>query len=288
MADELTKDVAPKTAVITMVMDTNKTGDQYVEDKVRSKLSKEVVEELRTLGYTPYVVFNENTTPATKKVIQDNAIGIREAEFGMGKAFMQAMRELDKTSKGFEYAVWMEVEKQPFVPLIAKTLAPLRYGGADHVVPARNEMFEVPPLRSYPNFQAYTEMAGNSHFNRIAYGRKLDLADAEVRRSFLDVYFGPDAWNQSSVRQYFFDYEKNDFPEKKFLWDIHMMPIIKMLNDGKYVRSVPIPYRHPASQTAAEESDMEYLKWVDKRIAQLTTISKMATSYRKFLDQTKT
>lgn len=284
---EVERDIASKTAVLTIVMDTFKKDDKFVEDTTRSGLSRGTLVDLRNRGYTPYVVYSDNSTKETIKVIENNSEHFLEQGREMGPLFLQGLREIQKTSKEFDYVVWMEVEKQPLVPHIHEFLAPLAEGKADLVIPARKEMFRTPPLKSYPTFQGYQEMAGNSFFNKCVYGRRLDLTKENERELFYDPYFGPDGWKLESVSQFFLDYEKIDFPGKPNQWDVHMLPQMEMMKKGKKVISVPINYVHPPIQTAAEEDMLSYNGWCEKRIKQLTTLTSAIKEYKNLLDHGK-
>lgn len=284
---EVEEQIAAKTAVLTIVMDTMKVGDKFVEDKTRSKLTRETLLQLRARGYTTYAVYSDNCTPDTKKSIKDNSFAILEQGRGMGPLFLQGLKEIMKTSKEYEAVVWMEVEKLPLVPQISEFVVPLLDGQADFVIPARKEMFGTPPLESYPTFQAYEEMAGNAYFNKVVHGRRLDLKYETERWLFYDVYFGPDGWKLKDMSQFFLDYENVQFPNKPNQWDVHMLPQMSMIRKGKRVASVPVDYIHPGIQTAAEESMEAYQMWCGKRINQLTTLTNAITEYKKLLDDGK-
>lgn len=209
-------------------------------DRVRAELSKKTIKLARKLGYEIVVVDGGSPDKLLREFGNCGAKLHLQKTKGFGNSRREAIWYASNLGK--DVIVWMEPEKAPYIPEIAKTVRPIVNGSADMVVPKRKS------LKSYPSMQQSLERAGNLLWEKLT---GLDL----------DVCFGPKAWRRE-LSSYFLDYggEYGD------AWGIIFIPVMDAISDGKRVISVEVDYTHPPEQTKVEEDDLEFHL---KRIEQL-------------------
>ncbi len=215
--------------------------------EIRARLVVRTMQEAQAHNFPVIVVDGGSPAEFCQELQSFGAILLDEKERGMGPGRRQALGEAGRMAGRDGVTVWMEPEKWPLVAELGKVVAPIVLGEADCVVPSRT----VEGLSSYPPEQVHAELLGNQAF-------------AYISGQPLDVWFGPFGCNELAL-QYFLGYQ-GEYGDK---WDSIIIPRLRLIRDRRRVRSVPVTYTHPRSQTEQETGNLDFLI---KRIEQLMNL----------------
>jgi hypothetical protein len=218
---------------------------------VRHLLALRFLEEAQTAGYPVVIV---DGSPADCEWVRDSfrrdgVTVLQEEKQGMGASRRQAMRAALERYPDEEAFVWIEPEKAPLVPLLAKAIEEVEgLNSIDLVLPRRRS------LRGYPEYQEFCEHRGNWEAGNM------------TGRYDLDLWFGPRIMRRWVAKQLFLTY-KGDYGDK---WDSIFIFVLRALIDRTcVVASFIVDYVHPPEQTQAETGDEVMNR---KRDEQLGTI----------------
>jgi len=223
-------------------------------DRVRSDLALLSVEEARGLGYAVFIADGGSYDGFSRECESRGA----NIEVLSGASFAERTRHGIKRgyAAGAEVLMRLEIEKTPLISQIAKMIAPIYDGDADFVVPHRGD------LKSYPPGQRHAERFGDIWFK--------DLTGLDVE---LDMWGGTRVWGRE-LTQYFLDESiDQEYPGvegKPNNWACYFVPVLRIINDGLKVESVPIEFTYSQKQAALEAGDFAF---TDKRILQLKYIT---------------
>ncbi|MDD5145330.1 MAG: hypothetical protein PHF44_00555 [Candidatus Pacebacteria bacterium] len=220
---------------------------------VRAKLAIETVKQASELGYEIIVV--DNSPPEIKDIFRKYGAKVADSATGMGVGRRIAIQLANDLTGTNGVIIWMEPEKAPLVPYLAKLIEPITAGIADLVIPKRRS------LSSYPLIQQHFEWLGNEAF-RLLTGR------------VLDAWSGPRIF-RPEIAPYFLNY-KGEYGDQ---WDSIFIPVLRAIKDGKKVIGVEVNYIHPAEQTAVEDDFEMY----QKRRYQLNTLIEAMEKEAKIL-----
>jgi glycosyltransferase involved in cell wall biosynthesis len=203
----------------------------------------------------------------------------QQTERGMSASRQQAFKIASDVMKD-GWICWTEPEKVSFVKdCLDLATKDLTTNQADLVVPARdNKAFET-----YPPYQADYERESNRQWNQL-------LREEGVLKNGqpdLDAFFGPKVWRWEIFSLFLRRYKAIN-PDSSEASDIKpgeycnaiLFPVVAALLEGKRVRTVPVPYRHPVEQTAIEKDSPQFR---DKRIHQQTTILATTREYLRLV-----
>lgn len=238
-------------------------------DRNREQFAKNFVRNATNLGYKTIVVDGGSTDEFLGEIERYGARIFEEAERGMSPSRRQTIGEGYKTGK--KAVAWIEPEKEGYIKELEKTVIPLWTGESDLVVPdARvvvNGRYRIP---SYPTSQENEEMYGNDCW------RELTGFD-------LDIWRGPKTWLRERSKEFLRYNGKKHFCKRNGeeepygdLWDSIVIPVMKMILEGKQVVGVKVDYVHPKKQTEFEEGN--YVVTL-KRLNQLTNLVPAFTDY---------
>jgi len=205
-----------------------------------------------------------------------------EKERGMSGGRRQSFRETSCLS-GVKAIVWTEPEKVSILQdCLSEAALPVLQGEADIVVPSRDDT----AFSTYPEYQANYEKDANRVWNGILRRNGLLAEDAPD----IDAWIGPRIIkNDPDILAPFLDkYEFEGRGESHYdkinpeLWpDALFLPLVASLYKGRRVQSVPVPYRHPAEQTASEQDSPAFQA---KRKEQFRTILVSTTHFIDYLN----
>lgn len=236
-----------KVVIVTTTKYTSKKGDI-----VRARLAEKTIRHATELGYEILVLDGGSSDDLLKSFEKDGARIYLQNSKTMGGSRRELIQEAYKTEK--EIILWVEPEKEPFIPLIQKTIESLIDNTSDLVIPRRKS------LESYPLFQQYSEKLANLYLK-------------ELMGVDWDICFGPKAWKRE-MSHYFLDYNG----EYGDLWESLQIPMLNMFFDGKRIKEEYLDYVHPREQTEVERNNYEFNK---KRIEQFTKTINTFESYWK-------
>lgn len=227
-------------------------------DKIRGDLALQTLNVAKNRGHQLSVV-DGGSSPAFQEALRSQGIDFEmERVRGMSPSRRQAFAKAEELP-GVEVIAWTEPEKFSFLndDCLALAAEPVLKGEVDIAIPARTEE----GFASYPEFQAASEHRANRQMNSILRSRKL-LKENEPD---LDLFFGTRVFaNRPEVRelfqkQYAFDARKGSELHEKVkpeqYSDATFFPVTNALEQGLRVKSVTVPYRHPAEQTAIEQNN---------------------------------
>jgi hypothetical protein len=229
-------------------------SDKASVDKLRGDLALKTVEAAKANNYQIAVVDGGSSEAFTEALRNMGVEAQVESEPGMSSGRRQVLQEASRLA-GAEVLCWVEPEKVSLAQdCIEQAAGPIMRGEADIVVPKR----DAAAFATYPAFQAEVEQDANERWNNLLRNEGLLQTEAED----LDAWFGPRLIRNDPevlstfMNKYSFDpREKLDVDKdvKPELWpDALFLPLVNALAEGKRVVSVPVPYRHPAEQTASE------------------------------------
>ncbi|NOY89496.1 MAG: glycosyltransferase family 2 protein [FCB group bacterium] len=276
------KDIAVVTTTFYSNWSSQRIGKQNQVDNVRGDLAIQTLSAAQDVGYR-MVVIDGGSSRAFIETLQELGIEVKpESERGMSPSRQQGFKEA--TELPVRAIVWTEPEKISLVrDCLPRAISPILHNEADIVVPSRTDS----SFKTYPPYQATYERRANTLWNEILRRRGL----LPKTTPDLDVWFGPkifrndDALTQLFLRQYKFAGGRSKLHEivKPELWpNATFLPIIAALHQGYRVTSVPVPYAHPAQQTAVEiDSD----KFRRKRQVQLRNIITSTIEFIRLLEQ---
>lgn len=225
-------------------------GEEASPDKVRGDLALETIQAAIEQGYQIAVV-DGGSSPAFQEALRLTAATVEdERERGMSASRRQAFESVS-TMDGVEVICWTEPEKISMVrDCMELAVQPIVDGEADIVVTHRMS------LDSYPDYQAEFETTSNTAWNGMLRRRGL-LSENDPD---LDGWSGPRIFrNDPEIVELFMDKYKYKSEhsarsqDETELWpNAIFLPIVAALDKGLRVKSVDVPYEHPAVQTANE------------------------------------
>ncbi len=226
-------------------------------DKTRGDLALQMLRGASAKNFQVAVVDGGSSEDFKGKLRELDGVTVSsEEERGMSGSRRQVFREV-VGKEGVKVVCWVEPEKVSIVEDCLPTAARLVLEGkADIVIPSRDEA----SFATYPTFQARFEQRANKLWNDIVKSKGLYPKEAPD----LDMWIGPRFIRNDHDLMRLFQ-QKPISPEpptsnlsKMYDFDLWagaiFLPVIKAMK-GKYrVESVPVPYKHPAAQTAQESS----------------------------------
>ena len=203
-------------------------------DDVRAQLALKTCLTAGELGYSLVVVDGGSSTLFRGLLTDTGALVVPQQEPGMGASRRQALNIA--LTLGADVIVAFEPEKHTLVPLLGPCLEPLLNGDADMVIPRRKS------LDSYPEYQRWSERAGNEVLGKI------------LGRQDLDMFFGPRIMN-ATVAAHMATYNGqcglNTYGDN---WEIMYVPVLQLLRQSSVrIRSVVVDYHHPPEQFCEED-----------------------------------
>ncbi len=256
-------------------------GAELSETKLRGDLAIETIQSATRQGFHLIVVDGGSSDSFLEAVRGTQAALYAQEEAGMSRGRQQAFR-LASQVEGVKVIGWIEPEKVAMAN--EGILAPAKEiidGGADIVVPER----DAGAFASYPDFQVGFEQESNRLYNRLL--RRFGLYPEDAPD--LDAWFGPRFFkNTPEILELFtLNYE---FVESEVtglaqqtpgLWaNALFLPIVAALHNGYTVKSVPVNYLHPATQTRQEQDSPQF---VEKRAFQQRAILFTVVHFIRFL-----
>ena len=231
-------------------------GDNPSIDKVRGDLALETMRQAIANGNQIVVVDGGSSEAFLQAAVETGAHIQPEHERGMSAGRRQALDAVSHLND-VDVVCWTEPEKISMVrDCLAIAARPILDGEADIVVPSRDEA----AFATYPDYQADFERESDHLWNNKLRQHGLLPQDAPD----LDAWVGPRIFrNDPDILALFRERTRfmsevvakvdQSAPE---LWpDALFLPLVTALHEGYRVQSVPVPYRHPASQTAQETAN---------------------------------
>ncbi|MBS3094670.1 glycosyltransferase [Candidatus Pacearchaeota archaeon] len=217
-------------------------------NRVRADLAERTIRAASEKDYEVISVDGGSEEGVLRKLKEAGATIYQEEQRGMGNARRQAIREALKRNP--EAIIWTETEKVSFVDYLDSVAQPLVENEADYVSPTRKD------VSTYPEFQQITERLGNQFWEALT-GKKMDM------------FFGPRAW-RSELSDYFLNYRGNR-------WDALHVPVLKIIRDGKRIKTLETEFIYPQEQKKVEEGNSAEM--ILKRFEQLYELSKLTIDY---------
>jgi len=215
---------------------------------VRSQLAEKTIKSASEKGYEIISIDGGSEGGVVRRLKNAGATIYQEEQRGMGNARRQAIREAMRRNP--TAIIWTEAEKVSFTEFLNDVAEPLIQNEADYVAPIRKD------VSSYPEFQQTTEKLGNQFWEALT-GRRMDM------------FFGARAWRKE-LSNYFLDYTGNK-------QDVLHVPVLKMIKDGKRIKTVDINFVYPLEQRKVEENNSAGM--ILKRFEQLYELSKLTLDY---------
>jgi hypothetical protein len=232
---------------------------ELTADKVRGDLALTTVNLAREQGYKVVVVDGGSSSEFVQALQATGAIVETQTEKGMSAGRRQAFQSVSQLDN-VSVVCWTEPEKVSMIrDCLAETAKAVLDDQADIAVPSRDEA----AFATYPDYQAEFEQESNRDWNRILQRHDILPASAEP----IDAWIGPRVFkNEPDVLKLFMERYQfageqqsglgKDHPD---LWsNAIFLPIIAALAKRYRVKSIPVPYRHPAEQTAIERDSPEF------------------------------
>ncbi|MEK6825526.1 MAG: hypothetical protein AABY00_01945 [Nanoarchaeota archaeon] len=280
----------PKHSILT-------TGTKYTEADIkgkpeiagRAKLAIEFFSRARSLGYTVLAVDggSDSGWRASARdlgvILIDENLDKFPGKHPIGRSRRQVFAEALNHSSNFPLITWCEPEKITYITSsdgrnpISMAATPVYEGLADVVLPRRID------TSYYPATQQAIELFCNLLCMKQVreYLRSKGLPEQEATKCvpYLDEWCGPRTFNRESAQKYWVEYtgEINGKPFDR--WEPMNVAVWNMLIDGKRVRSVAVPYEHPAAQTALEDRSIAYdLKRIEQAQFPLSALAELIGS----------
>lgn len=222
--------------------------DQPAE-KVRAECILKTIEEATTHGYPIVTIDGGSPKDFVQELRRLGAQVFSQQEPGMGNARRQALRQARELAPNGHAIIWMEPEKYTLIRELSDPVRTLTEGNYDLVMLRRNS------LDSYPPEQA------------MAY-QLIALATKYLTGIDSDFGWGPTLMSAGAV-EYYLSYESRYGD----LWDGIHCPKLQIIHDGLPWTILPVDYRHPPEQTAAETG----MGLFHKRILQVDQLVKAIT-----------
>lgn len=233
---------------------------EITADKLRGDLALESVAAAKKLGYQMAVVDGGSASSFVDALkLTGVAVDKQKEEGGQGPARRQGL-EMAEGMKGVKVICTTEPEKVSIIAdCVALCAAPILKGEADIVIPNRGPK----SADTYPAHQAKQEAKSNKIYNKILRSRGL----IKKEDPDLDFWGGTRVFaNKPEINELF--KVKRDFtPNKSALhskvrMDMYSNPLFQPVVDALYkklrVKSVDVPYIHPAQQTYLESGVKEF------------------------------
>lgn len=211
------------------------TYNTYAE-MVRAGCALKTIEAAVAHGYTIVAIDGGSPNEYVHTMKQLGAQVFTQELPGMGNARREALRHARDIAASGQPIVWTEPEKYPLIPELVEPVSEFTAGNYDLVMLRRTS------LDSYPPEQA------------MAY-RLIALATKYLTGIDSDFGWGPTILSSRAV-EYYLSYESLHGD----LWDGIHCPKLRIINDGLPWTIVPVNYRHPPEQTAAETGMDLFLK----------------------------
>lgn len=252
-------------------------------DKIRGDLALENFKLAKKQNFQLSIV-DGGSSDAFKKALQYNniAFSMQRIKGGQGPARRQGIEEIASLPQ-IKVVCEMEPEKVSIVSDCMRLASlPILKGETDIVVPSR----DAESFSTYPKFQAEQELKANKLYNDIL--RKHDLL--KDKYPDLDFWFGVRFFaNRPEINDLFkkvYHYRKDTTAiDKKINVDMYsnpiLFPIVAALHQGLKVMSMPVPYKHPETQTHFEEGRLDFHR---KRLTQRRTITVELVNFIRFLE----
>lgn len=186
---------------------------------------------------------------------------------------------------GVRVIFYTQPEKVSLVDRLSKISKPIIEGGADIVIPKRNQrLFE----QSYPDYMRESEIRVNHTYDWLM--KKADLMTQE--QSF-DWFFGAVAFKNDPeiVALFLKEYaieggigsRINAQPNPEMHSDGHYFPIIEALFNRKLVVSIEVPFAYPPTQKANEMSPGKIKTFRERREKDAAAYRLEAIHFLEFL-----
>lgn len=225
---------------------------------VRAKLALSTVKTAINCGHQIVIVDNSDNFSVEDKLQIAGAVVYREEKPGMGNSRRQVFKRAEKMTRQDDIIVWMEPEKTPIVPYLRKMAETLINQKADLLIPRRKS------LESYPLLQQHFEYLNNLAFYLLT-GLNFDYC------SGVRVF-------KKYITKYFLEYDG----KYGDLWEILLIPIVRLCKDGKKIIEVEVDYIHPKKQTAQENELSMLWPMFEKRLTQLlNTVNSLKGEFGK-------
>lgn len=249
--------------------------------KIRGDLALEMFKAAKERGFNLVNVDGGSSEAFLEEVSSLGIVNLPETQKGMSPSRRQAFREASGL-EGVKAICWTEPEKASVVTdCITSLVAPILSGNADIVVPRRSKK----ALSTYPDYQVDSERDLNVKWNMVL--RKFGLL-GEDQPDF-DVAFGPKIFRNTPevlslfLARYELDPENEtatSMADPETYSNATFFPIPAALNLKYKVEGVEVDYRHPKSQTRAEQDSPEFIR---KRKKQRIDIVTSAIEFCRFL-----
>lgn len=243
--------------------DHHPDGDRAIS--LRGRLALETIKQAVEHGVQPILIDNGSSEKFVTAARHAYATVEISDKSGISLNRQKAIRAALASGKKFLVASDPEKVAIPAVCL-PEMLGPLERGEADIVMPYRTEK----AWRTYPPEQVVTEKRINEQVNALL--RRYDILGTKDHD--IDICFGPSAFTAKAAK-YYLDWlvlkdnailAKQHGIEPTSYGNAMMFPPISALLDGARVVSIPVPYEHPAEQTALETGNQTFqIKRVQQR-----------------------
>lgn len=247
-------------------------------DQVRGDLALELIDEANKKGFQIVVVDGGSSEAFEQAVRERTSNAFRQLEPGMSAGRRQALTAASSLT-GVKVICWTEPEKVSIVRDCLEIAAiPLMSSEADIVVPSR----DAASFATYPDYQAEFEIGVDRDWNDILRSHKLLKQDDPD----LDACIGPRLMrNDVRLLSYFLNrYRYKNISDNRLeLWPNALFsPLIHAMKDGVNIVGVPVPYRHPESQTKYEQDNNGFR---DKRAFQRDVLLTAAKDFVAYLQK---
>lgn len=225
-------------------------------DKVRGDLALQMIGEASKKNFQVNVVVGDQNQAFRDALSQIQGVAVtEEKEKGMSGSRRQALKEVSQRD-GVKVFCWVEPEKVSIVEDCLPEAARLIIEGkTDIVIPSR----DAEGFATYPGYQADFEQKANKKWNQIVKAHGLYPVEAPD----LDMWIGPRfIKNDPELLDLFMQKREYDRQapiansgrvHNADLWaGAIFLPIMRAMDAGYRVVSVPVPYRHPQRQTEQE------------------------------------
>lgn len=242
-------------------------------DKVRGDLAIETIDEIKKRGFSLFISDGGNSDRFLSKISGSRSHIYTQKNRGLSAgrrlALTQASLKKDTLAIGL-----FELEKISFIKdCLIPSVQPILENKADLVVPKRDEK----SFLTYPNYQVESEKLLNSLLSSMMINtlkKKGEPIPPDIND--IDFLFGPKVIsNKAPILDLFMDkyISKNLSDEKKFQCEVWanalFFPLIVALYKGLRVKSIPVSYLHPKSQTLQESNNPLFIR---KRKYQFETL----------------
>ncbi|MFG1643769.1 hypothetical protein ACGFMK_26030 [Amycolatopsis sp. NPDC049252] len=205
-------------------------------ERVRADCALKTVARAREHGYSIKIVDDGAPLDYIRKMESLGAQVCAQDALGLGSAVRQALRAARDAASEDDAVVWVEPEKYPIIPLLARAIDEVTGNRVDLVT------FRRKSLATYPPEQAM-------HYELI------NLAVKYLTGFDCDFSWGPMVMSRRAV-----EYHLGYVSDHGDLWDSVHCPKLRMIKDGLRWKVLPIDYAHPLEQSEAEAGMTLFLK----------------------------